>query len=1220
MTNFRFLRYGFSIFINAIVTAFSILLFPWLGITSTLLLLLATVSLCAHYLGTKPAIISLISAILTGIYIQSTQNPIPSNYLTESSQVGLFAIVAALVIWLNADPRRATDTLQRSTDQLQQLAENIQDVFWIRDTKTNKIIYVNPAYESIWESSRQRLYEDPDSFLDNVHPDDQIGMKNTIETPSHDGVQIEEYRILSSDGSVKWINSRSYPVKDRSGAIYCYAGIAQDITNRKKAEEEKTGLTTLVRSQSERINNIISDVPGIVWQFSGRPDETGHIEFVSEYAEKMLGYNLEDWFSKSNFWLSIIHPHDQKRASEEIMNIFISGRGGKSQFRWITRDERIIWVETHLVVICDAQGIPMGLRGVTLDISDHKRAEEGLLFLAQAGEVFAASPLDYEARLRNIARLAVPTFADWCLIDMVDEDNVVKRLAIAHSDPLKVEWAHGIQRENPFNMNDLPGVSKVIQTGEPEYYPRVNWEYLDALNLDAQQRTVLEEVGINSVIIVPMIVEQRVIGVFTFVCAESGRHYTQQDLNLAQELARRAAIAVENAKNHRQAYEQRAQLQTTLASIGEAVIVTDTKGRVRFMNIIAQSLTGWKMEDAEGQSVDVVFRIINTTKRVTNEIPIGQILREGKIVSTSSESILVSKDGKEIAVESNGAPIHDVEGIVIGAILVFRNITERKQNEKALQDSERRFRQLAENAQDVIYQYRQHPKPEYAYVSPASKKVTGYSPEEYYADSQLDLKIAHPGDRQRFLDFIASMSSPGEPITIRTIHKDGRIIWVEHRYSIVSSEENKAMGIEGIARDVTDRKQAEEDLKANQRRAELLQRLTGELSKALTPQQVADALVGHGLEAMGAHIGLVSRLTDDGQMLHILNTSGFPSEIFDEYRQIPLSYVIPLTDAVRTGEVIWIETFEEFIQRYPDLETFLRESTYSQATVCLPLKANGKIIGGINLSFPTPKLFSDEELQFYLALAQQGAQALERARIYDMEQRARKQAEEANNLKVKFLAMISHELRTPLTSILGFATTLLAKDVTWDSESQREFIEIIDQESRKLADLIEQLLDLSRLNAGKLRIQPEMRHISEIFNIASAQIEMLTANHYLHIDMPPALPQVMVDPYRIAQVLVNLVGNAAKYSPIDTDIVVSVAQKDDFLYISVRDQGQGIPVERHEDVFEAFRQIEEHHGSNKGAGLGLAICKGLVEAHGGSIWIEPQDTPGLQIIFTLPIV
>jgi signal transduction histidine kinase len=246
------------------------------------------------------------------------------------------------------------------------------------------------------------------------------------------------------------------------------------------------------------------------------------------------------------------------------------------------------------------------------------------------------------------------------------------------------------------------------------------------------------------------------------------------------------------------------------------------------------------------------------------------------------------------------------------------------------------------------------------------------------------------------------------------------------------------------------------------------------------------------------------------------------------------------------------------------------------------------------------------------------AQTAERDLLYEAERQARRRAEEADALKLKFLAMISHELRTPLASIKGFATTLLAEDVAFTAEQQRQFIRVIDLESDKLTGLVEQLLDLSRLQAGTLRIERTPQAITDVLERAMTDLRTLAAQHKLNINLSDALPLVSVDGERIAQVITNLVGNAAKFSPVGSGITIVASPTATAIQIDVSDEGIGIPHEERDKVFEAFQQSERKNANQRqGAGLGLAICKSIIEAHNGRIWIRDQPR-GTTISFTLP--
>lgn len=230
-------------------------------------------------------------------------------------------------------------------------------------------------------------------------------------------------------------------------------------------------------------------------------------------------------------------------------------------------------------------------------------------------------------------------------------------------------------------------------------------------------------------------------------------------------------------------------------------------------------------------------------------------------------------------------------------------------------------------------------------------------------------------------------------------------------------------------------------------------------------------------------------------------------------------------------------------------------------------------------------------------------------------------AQALEQMQNQLLATVSHELRTPLASIKGFATTLLRQDVRWDEASQREFLHIIEEESNRLEELIDNLLDMSQVEAGALRIHPEPLRLRRIVREAVEQAQRRTEAHWFVVDLPEELPRVWADPRRIRQVLSNLLENAVKYSPDGGEISVRCEVDAENVMVSVADHGVGIPPPLRDRVFDPFFQVDgSSTRQSGGSGLGLAIVKGIVEAHHGAIWVEPMPERGSVFRFTLPIV
>ncbi len=235
---------------------------------------------------------------------------------------------------------------------------------------------------------------------------------------------------------------------------------------------------------------------------------------------------------------------------------------------------------------------------------------------------------------------------------------------------------------------------------------------------------------------------------------------------------------------------------------------------------------------------------------------------------------------------------------------------------------------------------------------------------------------------------------------------------------------------------------------------------------------------------------------------------------------------------------------------------------------------------------------------------------------YTLEITERKEME---RLKDEFLSMVTHELRTPLHHIKGFATTLLQTDVVWDVATQRDFLSSINREADRLADLVEKILDLSRLEARTAPVERERYSVADLVDGALQRRRSVLAGHQLELDLDPDLARWFVDGQEIETVLVNLLENAAKYSAAGTSITVRARRAADRVILSVVDRGVGIPTEHQARIFERFYRVRAAGQRPPGTGLGLAICKRIVEAHGGRIWVESKPGVGSCFHVSLPV-
>jgi K+-sensing histidine kinase KdpD len=282
----------------------------------------------------------------------------------------------------------------------------------------------------------------------------------------------------------------------------------------------------------------------------------------------------------------------------------------------------------------------------------------------------------------------------------------------------------------------------------------------------------------------------------------------------------------------------------------------------------------------------------------------------------------------------------------------------------------------------------------------------------------------------------------------------------------------------------------------------------------------------------------------------------------------------------------------------------------------LPIMTSGRVAGVLEvIGRPGSAPYSWEDEQTLTTFVDQAALALERARLSSEAARASALAH-SDDLKTALLAAVSHDLRTPLASIKAAATSLLDDSVEWDPETLRDLLTAIDEETDRLTLMVNNLLDLSRIEGGALRPQKDWYDIDELISDVQHRLEPRLASHPLTIQVQPDLPPLRFDYVQIAQVLVNLLENAVKHTPAGTPIDVTARQVPEAIEISVQDQGEGILREHQMHLFDKFYRANT---ATSGSGIGLSISKGLVEAHGGTISVESDLGAGTTFRFTLPL-
>ena len=424
--------------------------------------------------------------------------------------------------------------------------------------------------------------------------------------------------------------------------------------------------------------------------------------------------------------------------------------------------------------------------------------------------------------------------------------------------------------------------------------------------------------------------------------------------------------------------------------------------------------------------------------------------------------------------------------------------------------------------------------------------------------------------------------------------------------------------------ELAERKTMEHALRASETRyralaarTSRLHTLSSALSEAVTVDAVARAVITHGRIVAGAAAGEVMMLVEDGAQFDTLySESAGPNSA--ELRRLAVEDGLCATDAVRTRRPVFVKSLTDWQDRYWRSASIAADGGY-ESSATMPLLVEGAAIGVLAFHFTVPVNFDEDYQALLTSVAQHCAQALDRARLYESTQRARADAERANRIKDEFVSVVSHELRTPLSAILGWAS-MLQRGTLSSEKTTRALQSIADNASRQ-ARLIEELLDFSRMAAGRTSLHMERVDIRELIRSVVESMVPTAAARGLELQLSPAPPvEVDGDVRRLEQVFFNLIDNALKFTPKGGRVALDVRIVEGQVEVQVSDNGAGIDADFLPRVFDRFRQADSTTSrAHGGLGLGLSIAKQLVEAHKGTIEAEsPGEGQGATFTVRLP--
>ncbi|APR82568.1 Osmosensitive K+ channel histidine kinase KdpD [Minicystis rosea] len=497
--------------------------------------------------------------------------------------------------------------------------------------------------------------------------------------------------------------------------------------------------------------------------------------------------------------------------------------------------------------------------------------------------------------------------------------------------------------------------------------------------------------------------------------------------------------------------------------------------------------------------------------------------------------------------------------------VLLEEVSHHQESLDALRASEKRFRRLAELAPDMICRHRPEPPQPVEYVSPAVQSILGHAPEEYYRDPGLFWRQVHPFDRPILSAALRATELLAEPLTLRWIHRNGSIVWVESRFVPIRDEDGTILEVESISRDVTARRQAEAEI---ERLLDQLRAHRAWLEVVIENTPVGIILVEDSLGTRIAANREAERLFGR-QLVSEGGLEQYVEQVCDA-RGMPIPDAEKLVTRALHGEAV---SGEERSLR-------VASGTVPVLVSAAPLRdERGRVAGAV--------------------VAFKDVSALK----------------ELERLRDEWMSIIAHDLRQPVNTI-ALQAGLLASEL--NDPAQKVRIEHIRSAANRLSHMITDLLDASRLDAHQLPLRLETVDVVKLVRDVVERMGGALAER-VHVEVRGEVPQSRVDALRFEEILINLLSNAEKYAYPGTGIELGIAVEAGGIVVSVTNQGDGISPEEMPELFKRFQRTNQaKRGKASGVGLGLYIARGLVEAHGGRIWAESVPGGRTTFSFTLP--
>jgi signal transduction histidine kinase/transcriptional regulator with GAF, ATPase, and Fis domain len=874
--------------------------------------------------------------------------------------------------------------------------------------------------------------------------------------------------------------------------------------------------------------------------------------------------------------------------------------------------------------------------------------DEGVRFLAEAGEALATS-LEWEETLVHVARLAVPALADWCIVDVLDDDGVtIKQVAVSAADPAKEDLLREMRALYQPTLDSPQPAAQALRTAEPAVFREFDPESLRDTTRDERHFELMSRLDPVSAIAVPLVARGRVLGALTLATSESGRRYEEREIALVSGLAGRAALAVDNAVLYSKEREARAKAEESVARLRDLEVISEAAlTHLDLDRLLENLLDGIRKVMRTDTAVALLLddrgeELIASWARGGLEaeveagvrIPVGQGFA-GRVAADRLPVFIPDVQKAELVnpllVKRGLKSLLGVPLLVEGRLLGVLHVGSVKPRVFDVDDA-RTLQLLADRVALAIEQSRL-----YESERAASRRLEFLAEASELLGSTLESEIA--------MQRLSRLAVPylGDWCIIDLVGSDGRL------ERVVAAHANPEL--EERARRFQERFPPNPESPHGPARA--IATGSPELIREVTDEHLQAASLGNSelLNALRA-IGMTSLmsvpLAARGRVLGAITLlSDQPDRLFDDAdlataQELARRAATAVDNALLYDEAERRADAARVLEHVGDGVFLLDENgcvrlwnraaeaiTRLRAADIVGRQADAAIPGWAAISALVPVASApaaahraetlplelpDREL--WLSIAAVG---FSEGTVYAFRDLTEDRVLE--ELRSDFVATVSHELRTPLAAIYGAALTLKRDDLPLDEMQRGNLMDVIATESERLARTVNDILWASKLDSERLQIDVGSHDPRELAQtvIRAARVHLPPAVS-LSLSCEDALPPVAGDPDKIRQVLTNLVDNAIKYSPQGGHVEVGVGLRDHAVRFSVRDYGLGIPQSEQRRIFDKFYRVDPNLSRGVGGtGLGLYISRELIRRMNGTIWVESAEGEGSRFSFELPV-